>query len=101
MRRTSKVTSGVRKALGRLTRTGRLAPLALGSLALIVLLPIVLLVGLGIVLPTGGVETDPFLVTLAIMTAGTLLIGVATLWWIDAAHGSPDRYGKADRPARG
>ena len=85
--------------------TGRRLPLALralalGSLALAVLLAVVLLLGLGSALPTSGIEADPFIVTIALMTAGTLLIGAATLWWIEAAHGSPDRCGKSDRPAR-
>ena len=70
--------------------TGRRMPLALGSLALSVLLPIVLLPGFGSASPS-GVAIDPFLVTLAIMTAGALLIGAATLWWIETTHGAPDR----------
>ena len=77
--------------------TGRLSPLALGSLSLVVLLPVVLLAGFGSALPTSGVATDPFLVTLALMTIGALLIGAGTLWWIEASHRERDGSGVLDR----
>ena len=76
--------------------TGRRMPLALGSLALSVLLPIVLLPRLGSASPS-GIATDPFLVTLAIMTIGALLIGAGTLWWIEASHRERDGSGVLDR----
>ena len=95
-----KTTSGMRRATARFALTGPLGLLALGSLSLTVLLPVVLLVELGSALPTSGIEPDPFLVTLTITAGGTLLIGAATLWWIEAVHSSPDRYGGSDRSAR-